>query len=1697
MQAKSVATVPTRYALPPDPPDSCIIDSLPYTSDFASCVPNSPAFIPCWHRLNPWVYDISGSIYISQGYNYINTITIKRLVSNSKFQLVSLPMIDSAIVADNDLMMTIRYYHNLSNDASIPITIGALGDPTDTSGFRSFAQLPVTTNIQEMCVRLDSLEPNEYLTIKTRIRDYNETVRIQEVSLDEVPPCGKVYDMTCGKRNNQNAYIRWRHLPNKHCDSTVFIFNAYRSSDSTLLFSDTTRNTYMLLHDLTPNTNYSVTVMPFCPDCETYSPHETLNFQTTLSTSTCILPLVIATEICEDSITIEWTPDSNNSLWNIYYYTQVGSSGVWSLLDSNHNGTSYTFLHPESGRIHKFRVNAQCNLNDAVTANTVSVAMPCHPITELPFTEGFDNFDPYCWIRSSNFYVISIHQHRALSFYPNRTCELPEIAHPINSLTVSGEIHGDYLVVGVKTTDNRYIPIDTVRTRRENAWESFVVDLASYPYTDGRITLWSVNSSTMTTCVDNLVVDYTPSCPQPYSVFDSVLSNSSVMVEWRAAPGANVYELEYGPRGFRHGEGTSMYVTIDSTVITGLNHSTVYDLYIRSFCSTRDTSQWSFPITFTTPCSDIASMPYTEDFCMWYNDNASWNIPPCWNGNLDVVKTLLPSGDTTCSLQIFDRAFAPRLSRLLRLQTLQVRFTTKYFCNNSDHIDLRDAPKILVGASTSTTTGYINTAIDTFTLTTTPTTYEVSFNNYTDSGRYVTFTVLNDNPYLSNSDVVYLDDVTIDYPPDCMRPDRLAITNATGTQAEISWRERGEAEHWQIEYGPQGFSPGTGTLVTTADNPCVIDSLSPGTAYECRVRSLCNAGAWHDTSEWSLATLPFSTLQPPAQIPYYCNFEDSTEALRWNALCNTDIAWLYQPLDNTPPSNGYKVGFDSTRYDPNTYHLSTFNSINATLYRDIDFGSDYSPEAENRYTITFRSKAALDHSGYGSTLKAMVCLLDPRYPDSISSLFMVSPWGHTDTLNTLSDTFAQEYWHTDTIQLDTIHGVRRLAFFFSYGVGRMVSSNTALSIDDINIFPTPCPQPLHVQIDTLTDSLAAISWTGSSSARYLVTCRSYHLFDTMTTVVFSDTVADNHTLLEGLSPANRYAVEIRRICDGNEMSLPSPTLYFITNLCDSLRVDSFEADSANTRQSSIMPISSADYSSYSQQIFPASGFSGAGFIHAINLHYLTYYPHLSINNYSVYLGLTSKTSFANANDFVDPEETTLCYVGPLPPSDGWGKIVLDSPFEYDGVSNLVLAILSNGNTSKPLHTTVVNTPQNMSVEIRGNGVIDASSLQAIHDFTGSRNAFPFHCQASFDFCPACSCPRPELLPPSLYYRHVVLRWRDMNTDTYEYCYKLSSETEWNVFRTADTSVEIFNIVPEQEYTYRVRQLCPNSSVTNWTYGQFRTAVSGCPPPDSLYIISLTPDETTLQWSHDEDNLSYNIHLFNSSFDTILTTENSQITIHNLLHGVTYHATVQAKCSTTRPAGNWCDTIEFTTPTCPNATDLSYSDLHSTSVVLDWNTDDTISRWEIAYGAIGFHQYHGTNVLADHHPFTLTGLTPGEGYDAYVRSICGTNFYSEQWSNVVTFTTLNEGIDSPDASETFTLSPNPASDHITISLTQPSQSPVDIILRDAHGRTINHLTIPPHNTSGEGIRLPLHSPAGIYFVTLITPRYTATRKFIIK
>ncbi len=159
----------------------------------------------------------------------------------------------------------------------------------------------------------------------------------------------------------------------------------------------------------------------------------------------------------------------------------------------------------------------------------------------------------------------------------------------------------------------------------------------------------------------------------------------------------------------------------------------------------------------------------------------------------------------------------------------------------------------------------------------------------------------------------------------CPPPTGIAAANVTDMTADVSWIDGGGAvlDHADLEWGPQGFVPGTGTLVSPATSPVSLSGLSAETCYDVYIQDICVVG-----SDSSLVTGPFTfcttPTPPPAPVGVTCTTPPGTSAVvfsedfddlaNWTSTNVGGNSWQIATGGTTSGSTGPSGPFSSTGY---------------------------------------------------------------------------------------------------------------------------------------------------------------------------------------------------------------------------------------------------------------------------------------------------------------------------------------------------------------------------------------------------------------------------------------------------------------------------------------------------------------------------------------------------------------------------------------------------------------------------------------------------------------------------------------------------------------------------------------------------------------------------------------------------------------
>jgi len=338
--------------------------------------------------------------------------------------------------------------------------------------------------------------------------------------------------------------------------------------------------------------------------------------------------------------------------------------------------------------------------------------------------------------------------------------------------------------------------------------------------------------------------EYTPlPCLQPYGI-SGTATLSSVTLTWTNVAGADSVRIEYGGAGFVQGTGTVLFVTGDSTVISGLSSQTCYDFYMTTYCGGAVGNGVAL-YTICTPCGN-QTMPYVQPFTTWAPQcfdlfgTSTWN----WQHNI--------TGYAMAPFWSFSTGQATmRTATVAVTQAAQVKFKWAHAYNTSYPDDRLVVRAQKIGTTVwDTLADFIGPTFNSPNSgTTTPPANASDFVTHTSylNPSYVGGAVVVE--FIGLTDFgpnVFIDDFEVSQVPPCTPPIGVAAANITASSAQISWSTI-SGNCFKVEYGPQGFVQGTGVggvIINNATSPTTLSNLSPNTFYDVYVQDCCNPGVW-------------------------------------------------------------------------------------------------------------------------------------------------------------------------------------------------------------------------------------------------------------------------------------------------------------------------------------------------------------------------------------------------------------------------------------------------------------------------------------------------------------------------------------------------------------------------------------------------------------------------------------------------------------------------------------------------------------------------------------------------------------------------------------------------------------------------------------------------------------------------------------
>ncbi len=132
----------------------------------------------------------------------------------------------------------------------------------------------------------------------------------------------------------------------------------------------------------------------------------------------------------------------------------------------------------------------------------------------------------------------------------------------------------------------------------------------------------------------------------------------------------------------------------------------------------------------------------------------------------------------------------------------------------------------------------------------------------------------------------------------CNEPYDLSADNVTHQSARLNWTAGGAETLWNIAYGPAGFNPGEGMMITEiSTNLYNIEGLDPETDYDFYIQAVCGilTSTWAGPGNFSTSEEPptpfASVLQRPQQIDLSDPTSQSAVLMQLGNYTNADARY--------------------------------------------------------------------------------------------------------------------------------------------------------------------------------------------------------------------------------------------------------------------------------------------------------------------------------------------------------------------------------------------------------------------------------------------------------------------------------------------------------------------------------------------------------------------------------------------------------------------------------------------------------------------------------------------------------------------------------------------------------------------------------------------------------------------------------------
>lgn len=539
-----------------------IVSTFPFTEDFEGFMASSAAGSetqPCWARGTNYSY--SNYPYVDVYYNHTagGSNAMYMYSSSGTYSWLALPEMENL----DTLMLNFYMLGTYPTYYTYSAIVGVMSDQNDINTF-----VPIDTvtyaldgvEWQKFKVALGAAPDScHYIALKTNGVDYH-TYYIDDISVNYNNGCGDPTNFVVPMLGMSNATVEWTDTA-EIGSYIVKISTTANEADAFLV--DTVSAATATFSGLSGLTTYYVWIYN---NCVTGLSDVLTGSFTTLGADPHFLP---------------YNNDFEDPT-NVFSIYQLVGGNTWHLGSAVNNGGSNCLYVTNDGGVTNAYTNSNQSISFAVT------------YLQIPYDSSYViSYDWRCQGEGS--------------YDLMRVALAPENYDFANSFTAVNRYSN--------TLPSGWIALDGGKKNLRNTWqhEESAVQLPAGNY---YLTLVWTNDGFMGSnppaAIDNIHMDLI-TCPAPQNLVATSSSSSTIDVHWSAGA-ASSWIVEYGVDGFAAGSGSVFTTATNSTTLTSLAPSTMYEIRVRPICGSDDTGFVSTTTCLTSCDTLITSFPWVEDF---------------------------------------------------------------------------------------------------------------------------------------------------------------------------------------------------------------------------------------------------------------------------------------------------------------------------------------------------------------------------------------------------------------------------------------------------------------------------------------------------------------------------------------------------------------------------------------------------------------------------------------------------------------------------------------------------------------------------------------------------------------------------------------------------------------------------------------------------------------------------------------------------------------------------------------------------------------------------------------------------------------------------------------------------------------------------------------------------------------------------